>query len=325
MRFLALCGLLITCLFLACTPSDAPDASSSSPRSAVATADTTVTDDLGRSVTLRRPVERVVSLAPNLTEIVFAAGAGKRLAAVTTSDDFPPAVDSLPHISPLPVDFEAVAAQDPDLILATDQVNAPRTVETFDALDLPVFFFSFDTIADVFDAIRQTGRLLGTPQAAADSAAALTASLDALRRQTEDVSPRPRVLVLIGDETLYAFGKSSYIHTLVDAAGGRSVSANLEAKAPTLSEEYVLQEKPDVLIGAWGADYNTDRILDLHPTWDVVPAVKNDRVYTLAPSLLLRPGPRLVRGARVIAQSLHPSLFDAPPSAATSASVPSTP
>lgn len=274
-----------------------------------ATTDTTLTDALGRSVTVDRPVGRVVSLAPNLTELVFAAGAGRSLVGVTASCDFPPPADTVTEVSALPVDFEAIAARRPGLVVATDQINAPRASETLSALDLPTYFFSFGSVDDVFAALRAMGMLLGRPAAAADSARALEQAFDEVRRRTEDVERRPRVLVLIGDETLYGFGAGSYIHTLVRAAGGRSVTADLDAGAPTLSEEYVLEQKPDVIVGAWGADYDPDRLLELHPTWDVVPAVRDERVYSLPAALLLRPGPRLVQGARRMGRLLHPGRF----------------
>lgn len=274
-------------------------------------APTTVTDALGRTVEPERPVERVVSLAPNLTEIAFAAGGGSRLVAVTTADDYPPAVDTLDRISALPVDFEAVAAANPDLVLATDQVNPPGDTETFAALDIPIYFFSFGSLTDVFDAIRRTGVLLGTEAAATDTARALERRVARLDVRTDSLatSERPRVLVLVGDDTLYSFGGESYVHRLVELAGGRSVTDTLDASAPTLSEEFILTARPDVIIGAWGADYDPSRLLELHPTWDVVPAVRNGRVYSLPPSLLLRPGPRLVEGARRVAARLHPDRF----------------
>lgn len=270
--------------------------------------DVTVTDDLDRTVSFDRPVERVVSLAPNLTELVYAAGAGSLLVAITSSGDYPPPVDTLPHVSALPVDFEAVAAQEPDLVLATDQINAPGDADTFEALDVPIYFFSFQSLTDILDAIRTTGRLLGTEGAAADSAAALQRELDALRARTESIPPdqRPRVLVLVGDETLYSFGTDSYVHTLVELAGGRSVTDDIDNQAPTLSDEYVLTEKPDVILGLWGPDYDSSRLLELHPTWDVVPALRNDRVYSLPVSLIARPAPRVVEGARRLAHLLYP-------------------
>lgn len=292
---------------------------------------TQFTDDLGRTVELERPVERVVSLAPNLTELAFAARGGSTLVAVTSSDNYPPAVDTLDHVGALPVDFEALTAYEPDLVLATDQVNPPGDTDTFDSLALPVYFFSFSSLEDVFDAIETMGTLLGTEPAAQDSAQTLRRRADALRAQTSDLSPseRPRVLVLIGDETLYSFGQDSYIHTLVEMAGGRSVTDSLDAQAPTLTDEYVLTQKPDVIVGAWGSDYDPDRLLELHPTWDIVPALQNDRVYSLPADLLLRPGPRLVDGAWQMAAHLHPdrvSPASAPqPTASDSATAPATP
>jgi ABC-type Fe3+-hydroxamate transport system substrate-binding protein len=136
---------------------------------------------------------------------------------------------------------------------------------------------------------------------------------------------RPRVLVLIGDETLYSFGKGSYVHELVRLAGGRSITSTIETSAPTLSEGYVLTEKPDVIIGTWGPDYDPSTLLDLHPTWDVVPALQNGRVYSLPSSLLLRPGPRLVQGAQRMAARLHPDRFDARGPAARDTTRPPSP
>jgi len=312
MRLLRLSGPVLVLLFVLGAGCESPDDPS---------APTTVTDALNRSVELDRPVERVVSLAPNLTEIVYAAGGGSRLVAVTTADDYPPAVDTLDRVSALPVDFEAVTAHRPDLVLATDQVNPPGDTDTFEALDVPIYFFSFASLEDVFDAIRTTGTLLGTPSAAADTAAALERTVSQLETRTDALPPdeRPRVLVLVGDDTLYSFGEDSYIHRLVELAGGRSITDTLSTESPTLSEEFVLTEKPDVIVGAWGEEYDPARLLDLHPTWDVVPAVENDRVYSLPPSLLLRPGPRLIEGARRMAKRLHPTLFptaDSAPAAA---------
>jgi ABC-type Fe3+-hydroxamate transport system substrate-binding protein len=162
-------------------------------------------------------------------------------------------------------------------------------------------------VDDVLTSIRTTGELLGTARIAHTTVDSLSSSLDTLRARTAAVAQRPRVLFLIGDETLYAFGAQSYMHTLIQRAGGESVTADLDAKAPTLSEEYVLTQQPDVIIGAFGTDYDPGRLLELHPSWDVVPAIRDDRVYSLNPNVLLRPGPRLVEGAWQMAHRLHPT------------------
>ena len=132
----------------------------------------------------------------------------------------------------------------------------------------------------------------------------------------------PFELFLIGDDTLYAFGDESYVHDLIALAGGRSATEAIGTNAPILSDEFVLTTKPDVIFGAFGEDYDPARLLALHPTWDIVPAVVNGRVYSLDPSLILRPGPRLVEGAQQMAIKLHPALF--PPSDTSSSDTTAT-
>lgn len=266
----------------------------------------TFVDDAQRTVVLDAPARRIVPLAPNLTEIAFAAGAGDRVVGVGTSDDYPAAVDTLPHISTLPVDFEEVATLRPDLILATDQINSPRDAETFDALGIPTAFFSFRSVPDIFAAVGDVGRLAGTPVRAQRAADSLRQAYAQLQERTRALPDRPRLLFLIGDETLYAFGRDSYVQDLIDAAGGESLTASIDRQAPVLSEEFVLEEQPDVIVGAWGEQYDTGRLADLHPGWQAVPALRNGRVHSVDPDLFLRPGPRVVEGAHRLAALLHP-------------------
>lgn len=283
----------------------------------------TFTDDLGREVTVSH-VKRVVTLAPNLTEIAFAAGAGAKVVAVGKSDDFPPAVDSLPHVGVLPMDIEAIVAQQPDLVIATTQVNSPRDADAFAAVDVPAYYFAFPTLQSVFDGIRRMGELAGTEAAARDSAAALEAQFSQLTSRTDSVlsrrSPnrpdsvaRPTVLVLAGSDVLYSFGNGSYVHTMVDAAGGHSVTHSIETAAPTLSEEFVLNTRPDVIIGAFDSETPMDEILDHHPSFNLLPALKNGHVFSIDSDLLFRPGPRLVQGTEQLSTYLRPIILQADP------------
>lgn len=267
------------------------------------------TDDLGRTVALPDSVARAVTLAPNLTEIVYAAGAGAKLVGAGHPDDYPPEVASLPRFSVFPLDFEAVAALRPDLVLATNHVNSPRTAETFEALGIPLAFLSFESLQDVIRGVRTAGRLLGTAEEAEATADSLERRVARLRDRTDDLQERPSVLFLIGDDVLYSFGRESYIHELIALAGGRSVMEDVASVAPVLNDEFVLARRPDVIVGAWGEDYAPERLLALHPTWDVVPAVRSGRVYGVDPDLFLRPGPRLVDAAYALAGVLHPGLI----------------
>lgn len=269
-------------------------------------------DDLGRTVYLSEAPARVVSLAPSVTEIVFAAGAGQLVAGVTDADDFPPEVDSLPQFSALPVDFEAVLALEPDLVLASDQVNSPNDAETLEAVGIPVYFLSITSLGDVVRTIRQVGALLNTDAVADLAADSLTRSLVRLRALTADLPERPSTLFLISDVTLYAFGRGSYMHDMIALAGGESITAALESRGPVLTDEFVLSEQPQIIIGAFGLDYLPSDLLVHHPTWDIVPAVMSGRVYGLPADMYLRPGPRLVDGAWKMASVMHPGLIPAP-------------
>lgn len=271
--------------------------------------DPVVTDDLGRAVQLNLETRRVVTLAPNLTEIVYAAGGGPRLVGVGIPDDHPPEIAGLPRYSVHPVDYEAIAALRPDLVLATDQVNSPRSAEALEALGIPTYFLSFENLNDVLEGILVVGSLLGTESQAIHAVDSLRRELDLLKARTASIDERPRVLYLIGPETLYSFGRGSYVQELIVLAGGVSVTAGVEAAAPILSEEFVLTRAPDVVVGSWQPDFDASELLKLRPAWDVVPAVRTGRVYAIHPSLVHRPGPRLIEGARRLAEFLHPSLF----------------
>lgn len=268
-----------------------------------------VTDDLGRQIRVPAAPGRVVSLAPSVTEIVYAAGAFDRLVAVTTADNHPPLVDSLSKISALPVDFEAVAILEADLVLATTQVNNPQDAETFETLGIPTYFLSNRSIDEILSAILDVGNLLGTNEAARATVDSLRASMSTLRDLTDGVSERPGVIVIVSPERSYSFGPESYVHDLIELAGGRSLTEDFPSEAPILEDEFVLDVRPDVILGPFGPEFEIADLLEHHPTWVHVPAVANGRVHTVPADELLRAGPRIVEAAWSMARVLHPDLF----------------
>ncbi|HEX7071550.1 MAG TPA: cobalamin-binding protein [Rhodothermales bacterium] len=266
-----------------------------------------VVDDLGRDVQIETPIRRVVTLAPSVTEVVFAAGAGDRVVGVSTADNFPPEVRSLPQFSTYPVDFEAIVGLGPDLVLASDQVNHPQQITALERLGIPSYFLSARELDDVPDLVRRVGHLLGTDDVAERAADSLEQGMEQLAAVTSATDERPVVLVLAGSDPLYAFGSESYVHDLVELAGGVSATGDVGTSTPVLSDEFVLRAKPDVIVGTDSITFTPDGLLELHPTWDVVPAVANGRVYAIDPDLIYRPGPRLLDGARVLAGMIRPS------------------
>ncbi|GMQ81256.1 MAG: ABC transporter substrate-binding protein [Rhodothermia bacterium] len=273
-------------ILIGCQPSNQE---SSSPR--------ILKDGLGREVHLPTTVSRVATLAPGVTEIVAIAGGLDLIVGVSNADNYPPAVLKLPNYSALPVNFEVVAALEPDVVFATTQVNNPRDASIFATLDIPVFYLASRTLEEVLDSIEMVGLVLGTSEAASDALSSLRDRIATLQARHDPAEIRPGVLFLISAEALHSFGPESYVHDLINLAGGRSVTSDLNVETPILSDEFVLSVNPDVIVGTFGEDFSLDSLLKYHPTWTLVSAVQRNRVFSIDADLILRAGPRIVDGA----------------------------
>lgn len=271
----------------------------------------TIQDDLGRTVEIPHSIERVVPLAPNITELLFASGAGSKVVGVSAYDDFPPEVDSLPQYSVIPMDFEAIVALDPNLVFASEQVNNPKDADTFAAVGIPVYFIAVNTLEDLTRAMRDLGELLGTSETAHKRATQLEDSLAQLAVLTANLPEKPDVLFLVETATLYAFGQGSYIHDIIDIAGGHSITKTQSIRFPILTDEFVLASDPDVIVGSFGPGFEKTKLLAHHPAWDILSAIVSDQVFGLDPAIL-RPGPRLVAGSWELARVLHPEAVTNP-------------
>lgn len=267
----------------------------------------TFTDDLGREVEIPSSPTRVVSLAPSVTEIVFAAGAGDKLVAVTTADDYPPEVEGLSRVGAHPLNLEAVVAHKPDLVLATNQINSADDLDPLEQFGVAFVFFSFTSTDDVVRVIRTVGALLGTGDAAERAADSLLAGYQAIAEQTASTpaDERPAVLALVGADVLYSFGGESYVNEMISIAGGRSLTSGLVGHSAVLNEEFVLSAAPDVIIGPAGETFGAEALLKYHPSFEAVPAVAGGSILSLPPDLLFRPGPRSLTGVQQIAAYLR--------------------
>ncbi|MGB0649811.1 MAG: ABC transporter substrate-binding protein [Rhodothermales bacterium] len=298
--FYALIAVVLP-LLTSCAPS------SDSPASSTAR---TVTDGLGRDVAVTATPQRVVTIAPGATHIVRAAGALDRLTAVTTADYEVDDLAHLPRISALPLDLEAIVGLNPDLVLASEQVNDPAHAEMFDALGIPILYLGADSWSDVHESILTMGSVFNTDsfaQAAADS-------LESLRRElielTGHLDKRPTGIFLVSHITSYSFGNGSYVLDLMDWAGIHPLTRSFDTPAPILDDEWVLLNNPDVILGSFGESGTKDALLDHHPTWRSLDAIRSDRVVDVPSSMILTPGPDNIRAAWHMARIVHPTLFD---------------
>lgn len=264
---------------------------------------TEITDGLGRALSLALPVGSVLSLAPNLTEIVYAIGASDRLLAASQADTYPPEVGELPQFSSFPPDHERILQLNPDLMLGTVEINSPTDAEALAKVGVPTYFFVFDDVASISAAMRRMGELLGAD--AEPAARDFEGTVDSVHAATEGF-PRPRTLLFVGDDVLYAFGRESYASEAVRIAGGDNLTDAFEGAAAVVSDEFVLRTQPDVVLVLTDEPYSVEKLLAKHASFAVIPAVQTGRVHSIHPDLLSRPGPRLALGIAQVAALLHP-------------------
>ncbi len=257
------------------------------------------------------PPARVITLAPHLAELVYAAGAGDRLAGVTSYTDYPPEAAALPHIGDaFRVDLERIAVIDPDLILAWAEGTPQALVTRLRELGYPLLVIRTRGVADIAAAIRRIGERLGTAAAAERAAREFLQQLEAAVAGHADARPL-RVFYQVASRPLYTVNGSHFISELIGRCGGRNVFADLGELAPVVTVESVLSRDPEVILAPGGEA----RVLARWRAWDSVTAVRAGNLLTVPPDTLARPSPRLVAGARDICAALGSARERLPPGA----------
>ncbi len=250
------------------------------------------------------PAERIVSLAPSLTETLFALGTGSRVVGVSSYSDYPPAAKRLPVVATFSsVDAERIVRLHPDLVLGISSQDA--LVRDLRRAGLNVQLLRDDSLDDVAANIRAIGRFTGQERAAADLIASLDAQTRALRRRAlpKAGGAPPRVFVVLQVSPIYTVGNRSYIAQLIAIAGGRNAAAALHDPYGRFSEEALVQVQPDVIIADRPSGIG-DALA--RPPWNALRAVQLHRVYVLEDaSILERPGPRYPQGLRWLVDRLN--------------------
>jgi iron complex transport system substrate-binding protein len=244
---------------------------------------------------------RIVSLAPNLTELAYAAGAGSTLVGTVEYSDYPDAARALPRVGDAwRVDPERVLELRPDLVLAWSSGTPGDTVARLESLGLRVVSIPTFRLADVATALRTIGKIAGTSAVADASAAAFDAAIRRLRADHAGV-PTVSVFIEIDDEPLYTVNGHHVISEVVELCGGRNVFAELPQLAPPVTLEAVLARDPQVILSA------DDTIADpqvLWRRWTQVAAVRDGAIYSMSSDTLTRATPRLAEGARAVCAAL---------------------
>jgi len=237
---------------------------------------------------------RLVCLAPNLTETVFALGRGEQVVGVTENDHYPPQVDSLPRVGDIQPDYERILALKPDLVLVDHDLNIPEIPTRLKSLGLSVVAVKTRTLQDLQENLPILGRALEAPEQAEAALVALQAGLGEVGERAGRLPARPRVFVEIWNDPLMTAGSTSLVHELVERAGGRNLYGDLAASYPTISLEDLVRRNPDIVLLTTLVPAD----LTQRAGWDRLKAVQKGRVYQMDPDLLVRPTLRSVEGLR---------------------------
>ena len=255
----------------------------------------TVTDDAGRQVLLEQPARRIVSLAPYLSELLFAAGAGKAVVGVSEFSDYPEAATAVTRVGGgNGLDLEVILALQPDLVLAWQSGNPVNQVERLRSLGLTVFLSEPRQLLDVPDTLLRLGRIAGTETLAKAAADSFTTRFRQLEKR---YAQRPPVSVFyqIWEQPLMTLNGEHLFTDVLRLCGGRNVFAELPALAPQVDIEAVLAADPEVIVVA--VDEQDSSLLAAWQRWPSLSAVQNGHVYAVARDQLVRHTPRILEGA----------------------------
>jgi ABC-type Fe3+-hydroxamate transport system substrate-binding protein len=259
------------------------------------------------------PPKRIVSLVPNVTEMLFAIGAGPQVVAVSTYDVEPPEVRSLPTVGALvDPDTERIIALRPDLVITYgSQVDLQTQLKT---VSIPFFDYRHAGLDHIMVTMRALGARTGHVEQAERVASALQSSINAITSRVAG-RPRPRTLLVFGREpgslrNIYASAGRGFLHDMLEVAGGEDVLKDIDKESAQVSTEMILTRRPEVILELNAAnrlnDADLKAVLDPWSALGSVPAVKNKRVVILNGPGLTVPGPRVIDGIEKMARALHP-------------------
>jgi iron complex transport system substrate-binding protein len=257
------------------------------------------TDETGRVIMVSPHPERIISLAPSVTETLYALGLGPQVVGVTSYCDFPHEATEKEKIGDtLRPSIEKIIALKPDLVIASTASQLEHFIRKLDEVGIPIYISSARDLDSAIESISRIGELTYTSDRARELTARLRARLDGVRARVEGRT-RPRVFFILGTEPLITTGGGTFINDMIDRAGGQSISADSDAEYPQFSLETAIARQPEVIFLQAGEARLPDRL-------GQTPAARAGRVHRLDDALLLRPGPRIVDGLEQMSAKIHP-------------------
>jgi len=273
----------------------------------------TITDDVGRTVTVEKTPTKIVSLAPSNTEILFALGLGPNVVGVTDFCDYPSEAKQKPKMGGIKASVEKIVAAGPDLVLAIAETQgAPEVALKLQELNVKVVVLGPKDIGGILASIQLVGKATGKVDEANKLVAEIKAKIDGVVGKVKGAATKPRVMYEL-DATdpakPYVPGPGSFIDALISMAGGSNIAADAKLQWAQLSLEEVVKKDPEIII-LGDANYGTTpEQVKQRPGWSNLTAVKKGAVKPIDDNLISRPGPRIGDGLEALAKIIHPELF----------------
>ena len=270
----------------------------------------TFMDDAGRKLFLANHPKRIISLAPSITEILFSINLEDEIVGVTEFCDFPEKAKEKTKVGYAKPNIESIVALQPDLILAPKSFMRADLLRKLEQLKIPTFILEAHTVEEIMAHIKLLGRMMGKTEVANERTTSL-------RRQITEISgrlkgrERPSLLYVINSNPLITVGPGSFIHHLIELAGGRNAAEQATAPYPRLTMEEVLRQNPDILLFPVGRFEGIPQAeQDQWKRWNTLAAVQKNKLFQVRSDLLNRPGPRIIEGFKQLVRLLHPGVLE---------------
>ena len=302
---LSLAALGSGCARRAAPPPPSPGVAAN-PSSPAPAFPVTLVDSFKRRVTITKAPERIVSLAPGNTEILFALGLGDQVVGVTDHDDYPPEVKTKQGVGGFSdPSSEKILALKPDLVVVVSEHQ--KVVELLDSLAIPSLALDPKNLEQVYGTITLLGQATGRQAKAQEVIAQMKAKLQEITSVVAKATTKPRVCYEVWADPFMTAGPGTFIGDLITLAGGTNIAADATKSYPQYSLEALVDRNPEIVI--YATAHATAEKIKARKGWSNIPAVKNGRIYGIDQNLVSRPGPRLVQGLEEFARVIHPELF----------------
>jgi len=268
------------------------------------------TDEMGRTVKISYPPMRIISLAPSITEILFALGLNEEIEAVTDFCDYPEAVSKRPRVGGfINPNIEKIVSLKPDLIIAIRDGNRMGTIDRLNELAFPVYVVDPKSFDGVITTLQNIGDIVGRQENSKNIVNEIKAKREKTAILTRSL-PRPKVFFQIGYLPMITVGKGSLADELIRLAGGRSISENESLNYPPYNIEIVVQKAPEIIImSSMESKRNYSGLIKMWQNWKSIPAVKRNAIHIVDSNIVDRPTPRIVEGLEAMLRIIHPEVF----------------